>query len=201
MQDSAIQYQSTPAIVVMGVSGCGKSSVAQACATALGWRLLEGDAYHPASNIEKMSAGIPLTDEDRAGWLDRLADLLAPQPVTAGEAGPAGVVLTCSALRRKYRDRLRAANTRMGFAFLDLSYEDALQRVQSRPGHFFSPTLVATQFSTLERPVDEADVLALNAMLPIAALQSQVVAWAGQQGWVGAAAGPATSISSKDSHP
>ncbi|MBF5006675.1 gluconokinase [Diaphorobacter caeni] len=178
MQDSAIQTIGTPAIVVMGVSGCGKSSVAEACANALGWRLLEGDAYHPAANIEKMSAGIPLTDDDRAGWLDQLAALLAPQ------VGGQGVVLTCSALRRKYRDRLRVANSRMGFAFLDLSYDDALQRVEQRPGHFFSPALVANQFATLERPADESDVLTLNATLPIAELQTQVVAWAERMRWI-----------------
>lgn len=184
MQDSAIQQSSHPAIVVMGVSGCGKSSVAEACAKALGWQLLEGDAYHPAANIEKMSAGIALTDEDRAGWLDQLAELIKPQAIA--KAGK-GVVLTCSSLRRKYRDRLRTANPDMGFAFLDLSYDDALLRVQQRPGHFFSPALVANQFATLERPVDEPDVLTLNATLPIAELQVQVVAWAERMHWIQAA--------------
>ena len=184
MQDSAIQQSSHPAIVVMGVSGCGKSSVAEACAKALGWQLLEGDAYHPAANIEKMSAGIALTDEDRAGWLDQLAELIKPQAIA--QAGK-GVVLTCSSLRRKYRDRLRAANPDMGFAFLDLSYDDALLRVQQRPGHFFSPALVANQFATLERPVDEPDVLTLDATLPIAELQVQVVAWAERMHWIQAA--------------
>ncbi len=178
MQDSAIQTVKSPAIVVMGVSGCGKSSVAEACAQALGWRLLEGDAYHPAANIEKMSAGIALTDEDRAGWLDQLAQLLRPQP--DGQ----GVVLTCSALRRRYRDRLRVANPHMGFAFLDLSYDDALRRVQKRPGHFFSPALVANQFATLESPSGEPDVLTLDATLPIAELREQVVAWAERMHWV-----------------
>ena len=171
-------------VVVMGVSGCGKSSVAEACAKALGWQLLEGDAYHPAANIEKMSAGIALTDDDRAGWLDQLAELIKPQAIA--QAGK-GVVLTCSSLRRKYRDRLRAANPDMGFAFLDLSYDDALLRVQQRPGHFFSPALVANQFATLERPVDEPDVLTLDATLPIAELQVQVVAWAERMHWIQAA--------------
>lgn len=184
MQDSAIQQSSHPAIVVMGVSGCGKSSVAEACAKALGWQLLEGDAYHPAANIEKMSAGIALTDEDRAGWLDQLAELIKPQAIA--QTGK-GVVLTCSSLRRKYRDRLRVANPDMGFAFLDLSYDDALLRVQQRPGHFFSPALVANQFATLERPVDEPDVLTLDATLPIAELQVQVVAWAERMHWIQAA--------------
>ena len=177
MQDSAIPSRKSPVIIVMGVSGCGKSSVTQACAQALGWQLLEGDAYHPPANIEKMSAGIALTDHDRAGWLDTLADLIRPQ------AHEQGVVLTCSALRHTYRDRLRAANPQLGFVFLDLSYEEALKRVQTRPGHFFSPALVANQFATLERPDGEADVLAVNAMNPIPLLKLQVVAWAESRGW------------------
>ncbi|MPN55198.1 Thermoresistant gluconokinase [bioreactor metagenome] len=124
-----------------------------------------------------MSAGIPLTDDDRAGWLDSLAELLKPHE------GGQGVVLTCSALRRKYRNRLRAANPRMGFVFLDLSYDEALERVRQRPGHFFSPALVADQFATLERPVDEPDVLTLNATHPIAGLQKLVVNWAEHMQW------------------
>lgn len=178
MQDSAITTVLSPSIVVMGVSGCGKSSVAEACASALGWPLLEGDAYHSEASIEKMSAGVALTDDDRAGWLDRLAEMLAPK----GDS--TGVVLTCSALRKKYRDHLRAANPHLGFVFLELTYEQALHRVQSRPGHFFSPALVANQFATLETPVDEADVLTVNAMLPIAELTLQVTAWAQRNGWV-----------------
>ncbi len=177
MQDSAIQEPGSPAIVVMGVSGCGKSSVAEACARSLGWQLHEGDAYHPVSNIEKMSAGTALTDEDRAGWLDRLAELLEPQ------SSQSGVVMTCSALRRKYRDRLRAANPRIGFVFLELTFDEALQRVQTRPGHFFSPALVANQFATLESPSGESDVLTLDATQPITELNQQIVTWAKHMGW------------------
>ncbi|WP_405043810.1 gluconokinase [Paracidovorax wautersii] len=170
--DSAISSTPPHAIVVMGVSGCGKSSVAAAAAHALGWRLHEGDAYHSPESVAKMRDGVALTDDDRAGWLERLADLLA-------QAGPEqGVVLTCSALRRKYRDRLRAAHPHLGFAFLALDYDAALARVQARPGHFFSPALVANQFATLESPVGEAGVLPLDATQPIAALAAAVVAWA-----------------------
>lgn len=155
----------------MGVSGCGKSSVGEACAQALGWTLHEGDAYHPAESIAKMRAGTPLTDADRSGWLDRLADLLAEPPQGSG------VVLTCSALRRKYRDRLRQALPELGFVFLQLDYAHALARVQSRPGHFFSPALVADQFATLESPLGEAGVLALDALHPVATLVPAVVDW------------------------
>jgi gluconokinase len=169
------------AIVVMGVSGCGKSSVGEACAQALGWTLHEGDAYHSPENIAKMRSGVALTDEDRAGWLDRLALLLAP-----AAQGP-GVVLTCSSLRQKYRDRLRQALPELGFAFLQLDYDDALARVQSRPGHFFSPALVANQFATLESPVGEAGVLTLDATAPLALVVHGVVQWAQSARQAGAA--------------
>jgi len=155
----------------MGVSGCGKSSVGEAAAHALGWTLFEGDSYHSAESVAKMRAGTALTDDDRAGWLDRLAELLVP-----GAEGQ-GVVLTCSALRRKYRDRLRQANPRLGFVFLHLDYDAALARVQARPGHFFSPALVANQFATLESPVGEPGVLQLDATQPIAASAASTVAW------------------------
>ncbi|NMM78423.1 carbohydrate kinase [Acidovorax sp. SRB_14] len=171
--DSAISPFRFPALVVMGVSGCGKSSVGASCARALGWRLHEGDIYHSPESIAKMRAGTPLTDTDRSGWLDCLANLLARTP----PAGP-GVVLTCSALRRRYRDRLRQALPGLGFVFLQLDYAQALARVQARPGHFFSPTLVADQFATLESPADEPCVLALDALRPVPELSAQVVAWA-----------------------
>jgi gluconokinase len=161
------------ALVVMGVSGCGKSSVGQALADALGWSLHEGDAHHAEASIRKMQAGIPLTDEDRSGWLDRLALLLAA-------ARPdQGVVLTCSALKRKYRDRLRLAgpDRAVGFVFLDLDYATALQRVQGRSGHFFSPELVANQFATLERPEGEAAVLTVDATLALSAIVDRARTW------------------------
>lgn len=164
------------ALIVMGVSGCGKSSVAQQLAASLGWALHEGDAYHSEANIAKMGAGVPLTDEDRADWLARLAQLLAD----AASATPVqGVVLTCSALKRKYRDQLRAAQPEgsVGFVFLDLDYDTALQRVQERAGHFFSPELVANQFATLERPDGEAGVLGVDATLPLADIVDRAAAW------------------------
>ena len=161
------------ALVVMGVSGCGKSSAGQAIAQQLGWRLEEGDSYHAPESVAKMAAGQPLTDADREGWLARLAQLLA----TANTAQGQGLVLTCSALKRKYRDQLRAAQPRLGFVFLDLDYETALARVQTRAGHFFSPELVANQFATLEDPRAETDVLTLNATTPLSQIAQQTSAW------------------------
>nr|WP_245783668.1 gluconokinase, GntK/IdnK-type [Paracidovorax konjaci] len=168
--DSAIRTGLPTALVVMGVSGCGKSSVAAEAAALLGWALHEGDAYHSTESVAKMRTGQPLTDEDRAGWLDRLARLLA-------EAGQGGVVLTCSALRRRYRDRLRAASPGLRFAFLELGYDSALARVSARPGHFFSPTLVADQFATLESPRGEPGVLPLDATRPVHELAAAAARW------------------------
>lgn len=155
----------------MGVSGCGKSSVGESCAQALGWPLYEGDAYHAPESIAKMRAGTALTDADRSGWLDRLATLLATSP------GGSNMVLTCSALRASYRDRLRQALPGLGFVFLQLDYAQALARVQARPGHFFSPALVANQFATLESPEGEPGVLTLDALRPVADLVPLVLDW------------------------
>ena len=159
------------ALVVMGVSGCGKSSAGVAIAAQLGWQLVEGDSYHAPENVAKMNAGTPLTDADREGWLQRLAAVLA------GAQPGHGVVLTCSALKRKYRDQLRAAQPRLGFVFLDLDYATALQRVQTRAGHFFSPELVANQFAVLEDPRSEPDVLTLPADQPFAATAQVTQQW------------------------
>lgn len=171
--DSANTHFPTPAVIVMGVSGCGKSTVGQVMAQALHWSLLEGDAYHAPTSIAKMQAGIALTDADRSGWLDRLVTLIQ------ADAGPQGVVLTCSALKKKYRDHLRTARPagQVQFVFLDLTFDEALQRVQARPDHFFSPELVANQFATLERPDGEAGVLTIDATLPLAQIGQQVQQW------------------------
>ncbi|WP_312305238.1 gluconokinase [Pulveribacter sp.] len=171
--DSAILQSPISAIVVMGVSGCGKSSVGAACAQALGWPLHEGDAHHAPESVAKMRAGVPLTDADRAGWLDRLAQLLAE-----GESSE-GLVLTCSALRRSYRERLRAARPGLGFVYLSLGYQPALARVEARADHFFSPALVANQFATLEPPQAEPLVLTLDALRPVQDLALEIAAWTG----------------------
>ena len=157
------------ALVVMGVAGCGKSSVGSACARSLGWTLFEGDDYHAPESLAKMRQGMPLTDADREGWLDRLGRLLADN------AG--GAVLTCSALKRRYRDQLRAAVPGLRFAFLDLDRATAFARVSQRPGHVFPPSLVDSQFATLESPVGEPGVLRLDATAPLEALVAEVSDW------------------------
>ena len=158
-----------PSLVVMGVAGCGKSSLGQLCAQALGLPLLEGDDFHSAGNVAKMRSGTPLSDDDRAAWLDALAAEL--------QAHPQGVVLTCSALKRRYRDRLRAAAPGLRFVVLDLTPEQARQRVAARPAHLFPVSLVASQFAALEDPRHEPGVLHLDATQSLNDLGAAVVRW------------------------
>jgi len=155
-------------LVVMGVAGCGKSTLGKAVADQLGWPLVEGDDFHPPRNIEKMKSGVALTDADRRDWLQALAQELASRP---------HAVLTCSALKRVYRDQLRDASPGLRFVFLDLTEAQARERVAQRPAHLFPPTLVASQFATLERPDGEAGVLRVDATLPTADLLTQVLQW------------------------
>lgn len=156
-------------LVVMGVAGCGKSSLGQLCAGSLGVPLLEGDDFHSAGNVAKMRSGTPLSDDDRAAWLDTLAEQL--------QAHPQGVVLTCSALKQRYRDRLRAATPGLRFVFLDLTQEQSRQRVAARPAHLFPVSLVASQFAALEDPRHEPGVLHLDATRSLTDLGSAVVRW------------------------
>jgi gluconokinase len=115
-----------------------------------------------------MEHGQPLTDEDRAGWLNTLGECLAAQP---------GVMVTCSALKLSYRDLLRKASPGLRFVFLDLNKDEARRRVESRGGHFFPVHLIDSQFATLESPVGEAGVLRVDATLPLQELRNQVTDW------------------------
>jgi gluconokinase len=154
-------------VVIMGVAGSGKSTVARLAAKALGLPLVEGDAFHDASNVAKMRGGQALTDEDRQGWLDALAESLRAR----------AQVLSCSALKRAYRERLRAASPGLRFVFLDIAPARALARVQARGGHFFSDQLVGSQFATLEPPLGESGVLHLDALIPPEQIAQQILAW------------------------
>lgn len=154
----------------MGVAGCGKSSLGAAVAAATGLPLIEGDDFHSAANRHKMATGTALTDADRDGWLDALAAALARHP--------AGAVLTCSALKRHYRDRLRAAAPGLRFVFLAIERDESERRVAARAGtHFFNRALVASQFEALESPLGEAGVLAVDATEPLDTLRAQVTCW------------------------
>lgn len=145
---------SVDAVVVMGVSGCGKTSVGRALAGLLGWTFLEGDEFHPPENIAKMGAGIPLGDEDRWPWLDTIADRIATE-----RAKGQPVVVSCSALKRRYRDRLRAGAPRVLFLHLAGDRDLILGRMSQRTGHYMPPTLLDSQFAALE-PL-QADELAV----------------------------------------
>ena len=160
-------------IVMMGVAGCGKSSAGQALASTLGLPLIEGDEFHPASNLDKMRQGLALTDADRADWLSALGLALAQHE--------GGAVLTCSALKRAYRDRLRAQVPGLLFVFLDIDPATARQRVTARAGeHLFPPSLVDSQFATLESPAGEPGVLRVDATQPLDQLSTVVATWLNQ---------------------
>lgn len=157
-------------IVIMGVAGCGKSSLGAAIAQACNMRLVEGDDFHSAASLEKMTRGIALNDGDRDGWLTVLGEQLRHRP--------GGLVLTCSALKKSYRDRLRHACPGLSFVFMDISRTDALARVAARgEEHFFSPSLMDSQFDTLESPIGEPGVLRVDAMNKLTELRASVLAW------------------------
>jgi gluconokinase len=141
--------------VVMGVSGSGKSRIGAAFARALGVPFVEGDAYHPAENVTRMSSGIPLTDDDRWGWLRALAVRIRE----AKDAGT-GLVLTCSALKRSYRDLLRAESGAPDLTFVFLRGERALiaERLAGRRGHYMPASLLDSQFDTLQEPSPDEEV-------------------------------------------
>jgi gluconokinase len=138
----------------MGVSGCGKSTVGRALAEALGLHFVEGDELHSPRNVELMAAGTPLTDADRHGWLQEVAGQLGN-----ATAQTRGVVVSCSALKRRYRDQLRAAAPDLRFVFLNGSPDLLFERMRARADHYMPPSLLQSQLDTLEPPgADEAPI-------------------------------------------
>jgi gluconokinase len=133
------------AVVVMGVSGSGKTTVAVELARRLGWEFAEGDDHHPAANVEKMRAGTPLDDADRKPWLRALAAWIADR-----ERAGTSCVLTCSALKRSYRDLLRQGNDSVFFAHVAVPEQVLIERVTARAGHYMPPSLLTSQLATLE---------------------------------------------------
>jgi len=146
-------------LVLMGVCGCGKSTVGEALARAVGCRFLDADDFHPQTNVDKMASGVPLTDEDRWPWLDIIVNELA-QILARGEHG----VLACSALKEAYRRRLqRAGDVRI--VYLKGDRATIAQRLASRQHKYMPPTLLPSQFAALEEP---ADALAVDIREPVA---------------------------------
>ena len=146
------------ALIVMGVSGSGKSTVAELLAKRLGWPFMEGDRLHPPANVEKMRQGIPLTDADRAPWLDRIGEELK-----SSAAEGRSCVLTCSALKRAYRDRIRSARPDVRFVYLKGSEALIGARLAARRHEYMPASLLRSQFDTLEEPTpDEPGVVTVD---------------------------------------
>lgn len=143
-------------VVVMGVSGAGKSTVASLLAGRLGWDFIEGDGLHPAANVAKMAAGHPLTDEDREPWLAAVARWIDGE-LGAGRRG----VITCSALRRSYRDRLRRPEVL--FVYLDVARTELEKRLARRTGHYMPASLLASQLAALEPPAPDETAVTVAA--------------------------------------
>lgn len=161
----------TPIYVVMGVSGSGKSLIGATLARALGVGFVEGDAYHPAENVRRMAAGIPLTDADRAGWLRSLAKVIAD----ARQRG-IGLVVTCSALKRSYRDVLRSGAADLQLVFLRGEKALIANRLANREGHFMPASLLDSQLDTLEEPSPEEHAWACEIDQPPEAIVAALVA-------------------------
>ncbi|AND70345.1 gluconokinase [Dyella thiooxydans] len=160
-----------PALVVMGVSGSGKSHVGAALAAALGAHFLDADDLHPEPNLRKMAAGVPLDDRDRMPWLDAVAAWIA-----AWQAGGEAGVVACSALRRSYRDRLRAGAPDLGFVHLAVPRDELARRMRQRR-HFMPPSLLDSQLAALEPPAADEDACTLDGTRPMDENIARVRAW------------------------
>ena len=154
-------------LVVMGVSGCGKTSVGKMLASGLGYRFIEGDSRHPAANVEKMQGGIPLCDDDRWPWLETLGAELAADEAT---------VISCSALKRSYRDLLRErAGQPITFVFLQGTRTMLASRLTGRKGHYMPLSLLDSQLATLELPAGELDVVTVEIDQPLERIVSLAI--------------------------
>ena len=156
----------------MGVSGCGKSTVGQLLARRVHGEFLEGDLLHPQRNIDRMAAGIPLTDNDRRDWLLEIAQQLAD-----AHAGQHALVVSCSALKRSYRDRLRAASNHLAFVHLHADAALLTARMQARGDHFMPASLLLSQLETLEPPGPDERAVTFDAVVPAEQIAEQAAAW------------------------
>lgn len=161
---------SPPVLVVMGVSGVGKSTIAQALAARLGWTFEEGDTLHPEVNVAKMHAGIPLTDADRAPWLKRIAAWIDGQRA-ARQPG----IITCSALKRSYRDVVIGDRPEVRLVYLRGGHDLIAERLSGRSGHFMPPGLLQSQIDTLEEPAADEDPLTVDVGPPAGAVADEII--------------------------
>lgn len=157
----------SPILLVMGVSGSGKTTIGALLAGRLGWTYADADDFHPPANVAKMRAGKPLTDEDRRSWLEAIAAWIRRQK------GPA--VVTCSALKRKYRDVLRAGHDNERLVYLEGSRELIGRRLAARHGHFFPQRLLDSQFADLEPPQADEDPLIVSIDQPPNAVADEII--------------------------
>ncbi len=155
MRDESGEQRKT-VVVVMGVAGSGKSTVGRMLADRLGWSFAEADDFHPADNVAKMTAGVPLDDEDRWPWLQLILEWI--------DAHPSSAIVTCSALRRSYRDVLRTSSADVWFLHLDGTVEDLSSRLMTRTDHFMSAAMLQSQLAALERLEDDEED---GAVVPI----------------------------------
>ena len=158
-------------LVLMGVSGCGKTTVAQILSERLHWAFEEGDALHPQANVDKMAAGHPLDDADRAPWLARVADWVDAR-LDAGESG----VITCSSLKRSYRALIDRRGAGVEFVYLHGSRELIASRLAGRHGHFMPSTLLDSQFATLEEPGADEPAIRVEIGEPPEAIATDIAA-------------------------
>lgn len=159
-------------IILMGVSGSGKSTIGAAVAREIKAKFIDGDDLHPRANIQKMASGQPLNDDDRAPWLQRLNDAA----YSLNHKNETGIIV-CSALKRRYRDLLRKDNDNMVFVYLKGSFEVILARLQARSGHFMPTELLKSQFEALEEPGDdEKDVICVDIDTDIEGVVGRCVA-------------------------
>jgi gluconokinase len=158
-------------IIVMGVSGSGKTTISQALAARTGFIEQDGDGYHPAANVEKMKAGIPLTDADRLPWLHAIADAINNY---ADSNTPA--IIACSALKRVYRDILVHGRKDVRIVYLEGSAELIAQRLRHRSGHFMPPGLLDSQVAALEPPQPDEHILTVNIAAPVERIADTVIA-------------------------
>lgn len=158
-----VDVQFPLALVLMGVSGCGKTSVGQALSQSLGWPFFDGDDFHPPANVAKMAAGLPLNDNDRAPWLANLHDLIARH-----QAERQPMLLACSALKEKYRQQLAGGNPGTVFVYLKGDFELIFGRMQARQGHYMKAEMLRSQFEALEEPIEALTIdirLTLDEMI------------------------------------
>ena len=158
------------ALIVMGVAGSGKSTIAERLAERLGWTFEDGDDFHPKANVAKMSAGHPLTDDDRWPWLQAIADEIDRVSSSSGH-----VVVACSALKRAYRDVLVHGRRDIGIVYLDGSCELIGERMAKRKGHFMPPGLLDSQFKTLEPPAPDERPISVSIDAPVEAIVDAII--------------------------